>query len=101
MADNDEKIVKALEALQADVTTIKTEHGKRFDGIEKTLNHLMANVGTVLIEQQHQRTDMRYFHDDLNRIEEKIDKVVNDVKNDKERIENLEVHTGASNPHKN
>jgi hypothetical protein len=60
----------------------------------------MANGGTLLTEQQQQRTDMRYFHEDLGRIEGKIDRIASDVKSDRERIENLEEHTGTPNPHK-
>ena len=33
--NTDEKILQALATLQADVTALKTEHGKRFEGIEK------------------------------------------------------------------
>ena len=105
--NTDEKILHALAALQADVTALKTEHGKRFEGIEKTQEQqgkILAKVGndlaTVLSEQQQQRTDMRYFHEDLDRIERKIDRVASDVKSHKERIENLEEHTGTPNPHK-
>ena len=97
--NNDEKILKALEALQADVkdvkqgqtrlektatalqtdvATIKTEHGKQLERIEKHQEHhdkilgmIAPNLETVLREQQQQRTDIRSFHDDLHRVEEK------------------------------
>src|SRR5947209_3034471 len=79
--NTDEKILHALAALQADVTALKTEHGKRFEGIEKRLDQqgkilaaLASNLATVLTEQQQQRTDIRSLHDDLHRVEQKIDK---------------------------
>ena len=108
MPNNDEKIVKALEALQADVTAIKIDQGKQFDDIEKRqvqqgkiLMAVSAHTATILQEQQQQRTAIRSLHDDLHRVEQKIDKVVKDVKSNQARIENLEEATNTHNPQKN
>ncbi len=105
--NTDEKILQALSALQAEVTAIKTEHGKRFDGIEKRLDQqgnilaaLASNGATVLEEQQQQRTALRSLHDDLHRVEQKIDKGASVGKSNEERIENLEETVGVPNPHK-
>src|SRR5512138_311203 len=82
----DEKIIKALddlrsdmqkqgerlEALQDDVTAVKSETAK-IPGIEQRLDHhgklltgLTASMATVLEEQQAQRSDIRALHTEVH-----------------------------------
>jgi chromosome segregation ATPase len=88
----DEKIIKALddlrsdmqkqgerlEALQDDVTAIKTETAK-LPGIEQRLDHhgklltgLTASMATVLEEQQAQRSDIRALHTEVHASKEEV-----------------------------
>ena len=99
-----EKHGNTLETLQRDLQDVKHVEeriAQRQDAHGKLLTNVATDLATVLSEQQQQRTDMRYFHDDLDRMEGKIDKVASDVKNNRERIENLEETTKTPNPHKN
>ena len=89
---NDEKILKALdelranvekqggrlEALQDDVTEVKVETGK-IPAIEQRLEHhgklltsLTANMATVLEEQQAQRVDIRTLHTEVHASREEL-----------------------------
>lgn len=47
MVDNEERILKALEALQADVTAIKTEHGKDIKELKKDVKIIDRKVENV------------------------------------------------------
>src|SRR5947209_201467 len=85
--NTDEKILHALAALQADVTALKTEHGKRFEGMEKRLDQqgkilaaLASHVASVLTEQQQQRTDIRSLHTEVHASEERQGKRLDETK---------------------
>jgi chromosome segregation ATPase len=90
--NNDEKILKALdelranvakqggrlEALQDDVTAVKSETGK-LPGLEQRLEHqgklltgLTATTATVLEEQQAQRVDIRSLHTEVHETREEL-----------------------------
>ena len=81
------------------------ERQKRLEERQESQSIILAKVGNdiaqVLSEQQQQRTDIRYLNNDLLRVEEKIDNVARDVKSHKERIKNLEEHTGTQDASKN
>jgi chromosome segregation ATPase len=136
---NDEKILQALdelranvakqggrlEALQDDVTTVKSETGK-IPGLEQRLDHqgklltgLTATTATVLEEQHAQRSDIRSLHTEVHesreelkgeiraaRAEAKRDNidlkatVVKRFQSDERRITNIEEHEGIENPEK-
>src|SRR5436305_7232371 len=128
--NTDEKILQALASLQADVTVIKTEHGKRFEGMEKRLDQqgkilaaLASNVATVLTEQQQQRTDIRSLHSEVHESEQRQAKRLEEAKEEilaplqagfqalrgevgkplkdhTERIDELEKEAGIPHPHK-
>ena len=90
--NNDEKILKALADLQADVTTMKGDVGK-IPAIEKRLEEqgkdiavlkhgqeqqgkllsgIAATMGTVLEEQQAQRMDIRSLHSDMQSLHSEV-----------------------------
>lgn len=117
--NNDDKILKVLTALQADVSDIKQtqhEHSKRLDNtatkqdivqIHGNITQIHGNIAqihTTLGQHGTMLEALKAGQDDIRenniRIEQKIDRVAKDVKFHKERIENLEEHTGISNPHK-
>jgi chromosome segregation ATPase len=67
-----------LAALQDDVTAVKSETGK-IPGIEQKLDHhgklltgFTANMGTVLEEQQAQRSDIRALHTEVHASKEEL-----------------------------
>lgn len=121
--NNDEKILKALADLQADVTAMKGDIGKQLEQQGNTLTQqgkllsgIAATMGTVLEEQQAQRMDIRSLHSEVHaskeelkgeilsaRAEAKRDNidlkatVVKELKDDKKRIEALE--DAAEIPH--
>jgi hypothetical protein len=136
---NDEKILQALdelranvakqggrlEALQDDVTAIKSETAKipaieqRLDHQGKLLTGLTATTATVLEEQHAQRSDIRTLHTEVHesreelkgeiraaRAEAKRDNmdlkatVVKRFQSDERRITNIEEHEGIENPEK-
>src|SRR5437016_5657085 len=76
--NNDEKILKALEDLQADITAMKHEMEKiptiekQLTQQRKILNEVAANMGTVLTEQQAQRIDIRSLHTDLQSLHSEV-----------------------------
>ena len=114
-----------LEALQDDMTAVKSETAK-IPGIEQRLDHhgklltgLTANMATVLEEQQAQRSDIRSLHTEVHastedvkaeiiasRAEAKMDNVelkatvVKRFQSDERRITNIEEHEGIENPEK-
>jgi hypothetical protein len=136
---NDEKILQVLdelranvakqggrlEALQDDVTAVKSETGK-IPAIEQWLDHqgklltgLTATTATVLEEQHAQRSDIRSLHTEVHesreelkgeiraaRAEAKRDNmdlkatVVKRFQSDERRITNIEEHEGIENPEK-
>jgi chromosome segregation ATPase len=136
---NDEKILQVLdelranvakqggrlEALQDDVTAVKSETGK-IPGLEQRLDHqgklltgLTATTATVLEEQHAQRSDIRSLHTEVHetreelkgeiraaRAEAKRDNmdlkatVVKRFQSDERRITNIEEHEGIENPEK-
>jgi Fic family protein len=86
---SDEKILKALEGLQTDVTAIKDVQQKQGEQLEqqgkdiaalkngqeqqgKLLNGITATVGTVLEEQQSQRVDIRSLHTEVHETREEL-----------------------------
>jgi hypothetical protein len=86
---SDEKILKALEVLQTDVTAIKDVQQKQGEQLEqqgkdiaalksgqeqqrKLLNGITATVGTVLEEQQAQRMDIRSLHTEVHETREEV-----------------------------
>jgi chromosome segregation ATPase len=137
--NTDEKILKALdelranvekqggrlEALQDDVTAVKSETGK-IPAIEQRLEHhgklltgLTANMATVLEEQQAQRSDIRSLHTEVHESREEVKgeireardeakrdtidlkaTVVKRFQSDERRITNIEEHEGIENPEK-
>src|SRR6266487_1794610 len=75
---NVEKQGGRLEALQDDVTAVKSETGK-IPGIEQRLDHhgklltgLTATMATVLEEQQAQRSDIRALHSEVHASKEEV-----------------------------
>ncbi len=90
--NTDEKILKALENLQAGQARL--EDGQA---------HLKTAVEAVKAGQDDIREKLETKADkaDIHRVEQKIDKVAKDVKSYGSRIENLEEHTSTPNPHKN
>lgn len=125
--NNDEKILKALADLQADVTAMKGDIGKQLEQQGNTLTQqgkllsgIAATMGTVLEEQQAQRMDIRSLHSEVHaskeelkgeilsaRAEAKRDNidlkatVVKELKDDKKRIEALEDAAEIPHPDKN
>jgi hypothetical protein len=136
---NDEKILQALdelranvakqggrlEALQDDVTAVKSETGKipaieqRLDHQGKLLTGLTATTATVLEEQHAQRSDIRSLHTEVHESREKLKgeiraaraeakrdnmdlkaTVVKRFQSDERRITNIEEHEGIENPEK-
>ncbi len=81
------------------------EGQERIEKRQESQGILLAKVGNdiaqVLSEQQQQRINIRSVHDDLDRIEQKVDRVAKDVKTHEYRIGNLEEHTGTQDTHKN
>ena len=100
---NDEKILQALENIQADVKDLK--HGQKEQGAAIT----RLEEGQIRLEQGQARTNtvLKVLEAGQNDIREnmatKAD--VQDSKAEqtklKRRIENLEEHTKTPNPHKN
>lgn len=83
--NSDEKILKVLEGLQADITGMKGEvekiptiqklldqQGKTLDQNGKMLSALGAHVGTILEEQQAQRIDIRSLHTEVHATKEEL-----------------------------
>lgn len=115
MADTND-ILKAIKSIQSDVTNIKKDMAtkadiQRLDQGQAQTNTSLAQTNTTLGQvkttvealaagQQDIRENMA-TKADIHRLEQKIDKVEKGVKSHASRIENLEEHTGASNPHKN
>jgi hypothetical protein len=121
----DERVLKILENLQADMTAVKAETGK-IPGLEQRLDHqgklltgLTATTATVLEEQQAQRVDIRTLHTEVHesreelkgeiraaRAEAKRDNidlkatVVKRFQSGERRITNIEEHEGIENPEK-
>jgi hypothetical protein len=129
----DEKVLKLLEDLQAgqkalqdDVSAVKAETGKipaieqRLDHHGKLLTGLIANMATVLEEQQAQRVDIRSLHTEVHESREELKgeiraareeakrdnidlkaTVVKKIQSHERRITNIEEHEGIENPDKN
>ena len=107
--NNDEKILNVLDTLQADVkgiktdvSTIKTEHGKRLGGIE-------ADVTDIKTEQKEQGKEQLEIERGQLKLERGLfaikgiveiinQTLVRTVKGHETRIENLETSTGTENP---
>jgi hypothetical protein len=81
----DEKVLKILENLQADMTAVKADTGKipvieqRLDHQGSTLtqqgkllNGVAATMATVLEEQQAQRVDIRTLHTEVHESREEL-----------------------------
>jgi chromosome segregation ATPase len=73
-----QKQVERLEVLQDDVTTIKAETAK-IPGLEQRLDHhgklltgLPANMATVLEEQQAERSDIHALHTEVHASKEEV-----------------------------
>ncbi|SRR6266568_5106290 len=106
MADNDEKILKALEALQADVKDVK-QGQKRLEERQAQTNkdiailkngqaHNTTMVEAVLAGQQElQKTAAREVT--VMKVSERLTRKVNDHE---ERITELEKEAGIPHPHK-
>jgi hypothetical protein len=105
MADNDQLldnignlIDQKLEPLKKDMATKAdvqpVEQGQA--QIQTTLGQITTAVNALAAGQKDQASK-----GDIQRLEQKIDKVAKDVKSHRDRIENLEEHTGVGNPHKN
>jgi|SRR5712691_7382674 len=99
MADNDEKILKALDALQADVTSIKGDITSLKQGqarLEDGQAHLTTAVEAVgagqteLQETVATRADIQDLRADLGKKVKKLD----------ERVDELEKDAGIPHPHK-
>jgi hypothetical protein len=81
----DEKVLKILENLQADMTAVKAETAK-IPGLEQRLDHqgstltqqgkllngVAATMATVLEEQQAQRVDIRTLHTEVHETREEL-----------------------------
>ncbi len=98
--NNDEKILKALENLQADVSDIKKtqqEHSKRLDNtptkddIER-LEDREALIEREIYAVQKDQAAIKGMITLLN------SNVVKTSQNQEKRIKNLEEHTGTENP---
>ncbi len=92
MADNDEKILKALEALQTDVTGIKQS--------QTQTNTTLGQVKTAVETLQAGQDDIR---EQLTTKADKADVLTVGVKVDKlrKRVEGIEEDTGSTTRHKN
>jgi len=89
MNNNNDKILKALERIEK----TQQEQGKRLDNTASKQD--IAQVYTIVEAVKAGQDDIREGN---NRIEQKLDNLAKDVRNQKKRIENLEEHTGAENP---
>lgn len=94
--NTDEKILQALENLQAGQTRLEKDVSTLKDGQA----HLTTAVEALKTGQDDIQENMA-TKEDIHRLETKIDKVAKDVKGHASRLENLEEHTGTPNPHKN
>jgi ABC-type uncharacterized transport system ATPase subunit len=107
--NNDEKILKAIEdlkqgqqTLQADVSEIKTDHGKRLAGIESDITDIKTEQkeqGKEQLEIERGQVRLERGLYAIKQIVEIINQtLVRTVKSHEKRIENLEEHTGTDNP---
>jgi hypothetical protein len=117
----DEKILKALEALQADVTAMKGDVGN-IPALEAGTTALRTDVQTITAEVQTLKDGQAHTHTllktlatkqdvevavDAARSELKADilmldsKVVKKIQSHERRVTNIEEHEGIKNPDKN
>src|SRR5438270_1278679 len=97
----------------ADNDQILDHLNKRFDAIEKNMatksdlqevKQTQAQTNTALEALAAGQKDIREnmaTKADIHRLEQKIDKIAKRGKSYESRLENLEEHTGTSDPHKN
>ena len=92
--DDLQQIGKLIEPIRKDLQEVKQSQANLATKQE------IAQVNTALealaAGQKDQATKA-----DIHRLEQKIEKVAKDVRGQERRIENLEEHTGTTNPHKN
>lgn len=104
MSDTND-LLKAIESIKKDMATKNDLDAVKKDlqdvkqsqaHTNNSLSQLTTAVEALAAGQKDQATK-----GDIHRLEQKIDKVDKHVKGHESRLENLEEHTGASNPHKN
>ena len=127
--NNDDKILKALEELQADIASIKDvqqQQGKELAGLTsgqeqhgKLLNGITATLATVVEEQQAQRVDIRSLHTEVHVSREEVTGEIRAARDEAKRdnidlkatvlkknqsldrrVTNLEDQAGIENPEK-
>ena len=97
---NDEKIVKALEALQADVKDVKQSQmqtNERLSKLEDGQAHLKTAIEALKAGQDDIRDKMATEAVVMD-LGAKVDRI---TRNHERRIEELETHAGLKNPYKN
>ena len=79
---NDDKILKALtalqagqRALQADVATIKTDHGKKLDNLQAGVTILQADVTILKDGQAHNITILKTLDEKIEATKEEVDEI--------------------------
>ena len=125
LKDIQQKQGERLEALQEDVTAVKSDTAKipaieqRLEHHHKLLTGLTANMATVLEEQHAQRSDIRSLHTEVHESREELKgeireardeakrdtidlkaTVVKRFQSDERRITNIEEREGIENPEK-
>ncbi len=100
LMNNDEKILKALETLQADVKDVKqsqAQTNKRLNTLEDGQTHFKTALEAIKAVQDDIRDKMATEARVMD-LGAKVDRI---TRNHERRIEELEAHTGLTNPHKN
>ena len=90
MPNNDEKILKALEALQADVTTMKGD----ITSVEQGQAHTNTALEALAAGQESTKAELKADIHDLKA------EVVKKLKDHEVRIEDLEKELDIPHPHK-
>ena len=88
--DNDEKILKALEALQADVTTMKAD----ITSVKQGQAHTNTALEALAAGQESTKAELKADIHDLRA------EVVKKIKDHENRIGDLEKEVGLPHPHK-
>ena len=102
MADNDQLLHKIGNLIDQKLEPIKKDMATKRDLQEVKQSQAQTNTALeALVAGQDDIREKMATKADIHRLEQKIDKVDKHVKSHESRIENLEEHTGTSNPHKN
>jgi septal ring factor EnvC (AmiA/AmiB activator) len=89
--NNDEKVLKALEALQADVTIMKGD----ITSVKQGQAHTNTALEALAAGQESTKAELKADIQDLRA------DVVKKIKDHEARIEDLEEDAGIPHPHKN